>query len=257
VDATSNPWRPRLELDGGGGSAHDGRRREEEGHEEQAAAEEHGREEAVLALTDLVADDGDEPQEHDPRERREVHAADHDGEVLARGESLQDVRPVRRDPQQQERRGEEGGEQEAGDARRPRRPELPPGLLDGRHGAGGRSGGTVGCSAYRLDLTLSHDRVLPMSRARHARPVRVTRALARRPARPPPRDLVAGVMRASRRRLAGGQCGPDDADPAPPPVRFRTLPRPTASPAAGDAVGRRRRFTGHLAGTDVQEGSER
>ena len=114
--------------------ARDGHRGEQDGHEEQAAAEEDGREEAVLALPDLVADDRDEPQEHDPGERRQVQPADERREVLARGELPDQLRVAgvehRLAAQEQQGRREEQREEEAGDARRPGRPQLAPGLLD-------------------------------------------------------------------------------------------------------------------------------
>jgi hypothetical protein len=47
---------------------------EEHGDEEQATAEEDGREEAVLALTDAVAEHTDEPQEGDAGKRQQLQA---------------------------------------------------------------------------------------------------------------------------------------------------------------------------------------
>ena len=55
-------------------TADDGGGREQHGDEEQAAAEEDRGEELVLPLADPVADDTDEPEKGDPRERHEVQA---------------------------------------------------------------------------------------------------------------------------------------------------------------------------------------
>jgi len=62
-------------ADGDDRPARDGHGDEPQRHEEQLATEEHSREEAVLAFADLVADDRDEPREHDPGERRQVQPA--------------------------------------------------------------------------------------------------------------------------------------------------------------------------------------
>ena len=85
VTSTSRPTVRRLAkvADTDDRPAGDSGRGEQDGHEEQSAAEEDGREEAVLALTDLVPDDSDEPQEHDPGERRQVQPADDAREVLS------------------------------------------------------------------------------------------------------------------------------------------------------------------------------
>ena len=85
------------------GRARRGGRDEGQGHEEEAAAEEDGGEEAVLALADLVADHGDEPQEHDAGERRQVEPAHDDAQVLPGREQPHQLRVVG------PRRGESSG----------------------------------------------------------------------------------------------------------------------------------------------------
>ena len=119
---------------------------EHERDEDEAAAQEHGRKEAVLALADLVADDRDEPQERDARERREVEAADDRRRFAAGGEHVGDAgiaggqQGLR--PQQHQREREQDGEQDAGDTRRPRGTKLALGLAERpREPSGGRAGG--------------------------------------------------------------------------------------------------------------------
>ena len=51
---------------------------EEDRHGQQVAAQEDGGEEAILAVADQVADDGDEPQEGDAGERGEVDPDERD-----------------------------------------------------------------------------------------------------------------------------------------------------------------------------------
>ncbi len=115
--------------------ARDGHGGEQESHEEQPAAEEDGREEPVLALPDLVTDDRDEPQEHDPGERRQVQPADEASEVLPRGELAGQLCVAGIEdglaPHEEQRRREQDREEQAGDARRPRCPQLAAGRLDG------------------------------------------------------------------------------------------------------------------------------
>jgi hypothetical protein len=103
--------------------------------EEQAAGEEHGGEEAILTVADQVPDDGDEPQERDAGERREVDADERHAIGMLSEVEVSDLgrraRAGRMAAQQHDRGDEEDREGEPGDTGGPRRLEaaLP---IDGR-----------------------------------------------------------------------------------------------------------------------------
>src|SRR5215217_9006073 len=92
---------------------------EEDRHGQQVAAQEDGGEEAILAVADQVADDGDEPQEGDAGERGEVDPDERDpAGVLFEVEVADLCRGAGaggRVAQEQDRGEEERGEGESGD----------------------------------------------------------------------------------------------------------------------------------------------
>ena len=96
---------------------------EHHGHEEQAAADEHRGQELILAASDPVADGGQEPQEGDAGEGD--HLQPDEPALLAVldpcGQSGE--RRIRRLPtqEQEQRGGEQDGEDDAGDAGRAQR----------------------------------------------------------------------------------------------------------------------------------------
>ena len=120
-----------------GNEAHDHARRdrlsdEQDGDEEKPAAEEHGGEEAVLTLADAVADDADEPQEGDGRERDQGKAGQQE---VALGRGREQVPGVgwnvrEREVDRDERCHHQDREDHSSEGRRPRRPQR--GLLQ-RH----------------------------------------------------------------------------------------------------------------------------
>ena len=103
------------------------------GHEQQAAAEEHRCEEAVLLVPDPVADDAQEPEERDARERRQVERGDGRAGLRDRLEPRHQpgaVEAVRRSPGQQQHRADE--QDRKGDPGDPGGARCPP--LQATHG---------------------------------------------------------------------------------------------------------------------------
>jgi pyruvate-formate lyase-activating enzyme len=96
---------------------------------ERAAAQEHGREEAILALTDPVPEHSDEPQESDPGERDEVQCDGHRGSAPGVGEPCAGDRGTgrRRDLEQRQRHDQQHGKDDPGDRGGPRCPQRAPG----------------------------------------------------------------------------------------------------------------------------------
>ena len=112
-----------------------------------------------------------------PGERRQVEPADDDAQVLARGELLGQLRVVGGEhglgPQEHQRGREQDREQEARDARRPWRPQLRPGLVDGGGSTLGIARGPVrgGCWPPPVPDRSSRHLLYPA----HAAPARMMR----------------------------------------------------------------------------------